>query len=301
MTARMESRMWKRLGAAAAVAGAACLLRSEYEKNHFAVEEETVVSPKIRREKKLVFITDVHDKEFGPGNGRLLDAIRREEPEGILVGGDLMVSKGEGSLDASFRLLEGLAAIGPVYYSLGNHELRLRQEREVYGDAYERLIRKAASLNIHMLRDKTLPLGEVDISGVDLSRCCYKKLFLEKPARMPEGYLERKLGAADRKRFQILLIHSPLYFAECRDWGADLSLAGHFHGGTIRLPLAGGLMTPQYQFFVPWCAGSFCQDGKRMVVGRGLGTHSINIRLNDRPQLLVIRLVPGKEQNGNFI
>lgn len=104
MTAGMESRMWKRLGAAAA-AGAVCLLRSEYEKNHFTVEEETVVSPKIRREKKLVFITDVHDKEFGPGNGRLLDAIRREGPEGILVGGDLMVSKGVGSLDASFRLL----------------------------------------------------------------------------------------------------------------------------------------------------------------------------------------------------
>lgn len=73
-----------------------------------------------------------------------------------------------------------------------------------------------------------------------------------------------------------------------------MTLAGHFHGGTIRIPGLGGLMTPQYQFFVPWCAGSFEKDGKRMLVGRGLGTHSIDIRLNDLPQVLVVRLLPGR-------
>ena len=88
-------------------------------------------------------------------------------------------------------------------------------------------------------------------------------------------------------------MHSPLYFHACRHWGADLTLAGHFHGGTIRIPGLGGVMTPQYQFFLPWCAGSFEQEGKWMAVGRGLGTHSINIRLNDMPQLLVVHLNAG--------
>lgn len=69
-----------------------------------------------------------------------------------------------------------------------------------------------------------------------------------------------------------------------------MTLAGHFHGGTIRIPGLGGVMTPQYQFFLPWCAGDFERDGKRMIVSRGLGTHSINIRLNNRPQLVLIRL-----------
>lgn len=290
--------MWR----LAAAAGMGCFLRSEYEKNHFTVEEETIHSPKIRREKKLVFLTDVHDKEFGPGNKLLLAAVRKVKPDGILLGGDLMVSKGKGSLDASFRLLEGLAPIAPVYYSMGNHEMRLRREQEVYGDAYQRLLQKADRLKVNVLRDRTLPLDEVDISGVDLPRTFYRKLLLEKPARMPWGYLEKKIGEPDKERFRILLIHSPLYFAECREWGADLTLSGHFHGGTVRLPLVGGLMTPQYQFFVPWCAGSFCQDGKWMIVGRGLGTHSVNIRLNDRPQLLVVRLVPGEGgRNGDFL
>ena len=59
--------------------------------------------------------------------------------------------------------------------------------------------------------------------------------------------------------------------------------------------LVGGVMTPQYQFFYPRCAGYFELPGKgreksRMIVGRGLGTHSINIRLNDKPQVVVVRL-----------
>ena len=112
---------------------------------------------------------------------------------------------------------------------------------------------------------------------------------------MPSDYIEKKAGKADPDHFQILLAHSPLYFDACAKWGADLTLSGHFHGGTIRLPGLGGVMTPQYQFFLPWCAGIFEKQGHYMAVSRGLGTHSINIRLNNRPQLLVIRICHPKE------
>ncbi len=279
---------------AVSAAGLGFILRSRYERGHFVVETCRVASPKIRREKKLVFITDVHDQEFGPGGAELLKAVREQRPDGILIGGDLMVAKkGRGGLDATFRLLEGLAGIGPVFYSLGNHESRLDREREVYGDRYDQLIKKAEELGVCLLIDRTVPFDEVDITGVELSRSYYKKLFLERPVKMPKGYLARKLGTPDPDRFQLLLIHSPMYFERCRQWGADLTLAGHFHGGTIRIPGLGGVMTPQYQFFVPWCAGCFEKDGKRMLVGRGLGTHSIDIRFNDLPQVLVVRLVPG--------
>lgn len=286
--------MWAAVAAGFLAAGAGCLIRSEYEKNHFVAEELRITSPKIYREKKLVFLTDVHDKEFGPSNERLLYAVRRLSPDAILIGGDLMVSKGRGRLDASFRLMKGLSDLAPVYYSLGNHEMRLREEREVYGSQFDRLLDKARQLGIHMLIDEKAALDEdTDVWGIDLPRVCYKKLFLEKPEKMPEGYLQQKLGRADGERFQILLMHSPLYFSEARQWGADLTLAGHFHGGTVRIPGLGGLMTPQYQFFLPWCAGTFLEEGRVMAVGRGLGTHSINIRFNDLPQLLSIRLAPG--------
>ncbi len=280
---------------AASAAGLGLLLRSRYEREHFVVEDSQILSPKIHKEKKLVFITDVHDKEFGPANVRLLRAVDGLRPDGILIGGDLMVAKeGKGSLDATFRLLEGLAGIGPVFYSLGNHEARLDRERDTYGDRYDQLLKKAEGLGVCLLIDRTVSFDEMDITGVALPRSFYKKLFLERPIKMPEGYLAQKLGSPDPDRFQLLLIHSPLYFERCRQWGADLTLSGHFHGGTIRIPGFGGLMTPQYQFFVPWCAGSFEKDGKRMLVGRGLGTHSIDIRLNDLPQVLAVRLMPGR-------
>ena len=80
-----------------------------------------------------------------------------------------------------------------------------------------------------------------------------------------------------------------MFFEEYAAWGADLTLSGHFHGGTIRLPLLGGLMTPQYQFFFPWCSGCFSdKNGRKLIAGRGLGTHSINIRFNNKPQVVVL-------------
>lgn len=285
--------MWKGLALGTAALGAGLLLRSEYEKNHFSVEELQIASPKIQREHRFIFITDVHDKEFGPGNGKLLQAICQIKPEGIFIGGDVMVSRGEGSLAATFVLLEGLVSIAPVYYALGNHESRLKLEREHYGDKYEQLLQKAGELGVAMLINRNLFLGgDLAVAGVCLSERYYQKLFLKKPLPMPESYLLARLGRAAGERYQILLMHSPLYFQACCQWGADLTLAGHFHGGTIRIPGLGGMMTPQYQFFLPWCAGDFQKDGKRMAVGRGLGTHSVNIRLNDKPQVLIVHLLP---------
>ena len=257
------------------------------------MEELAIDSPKIQKEHRFIFITDVHDKEFGPGNGRLFKAIRQINPEGIFIGGDVMVSREGTTLTSTFALLEGLVSIAPVYYALGNHESRMETERGNYGDKYEQLLQKAGELGVVMLIDQNLFLGkDLAVAGVRLSQRYYQKLFLKNPLPMPERYLCAKLGRAAKERYQILLMHSPLYFRTCRQWGVDLTLSGHFHGGTIRIPGLGGMMTPQYQFFLPWCAGNFQEDGKWMAVGRGLGTHSINIRLNDRPQVLVVHLLP---------
>ena len=108
---------------------------------------------------------------------------------------------------------------------------------------------------------------------------------------MKQGFVETVLGSPDPEKYSLLLAHSPMYFKQYAEWGADLTLSGHFHGGTIRLPLVGGVMTPQFQFFFPWCSGQHeGAHGRKMIVGRGLGTHSINIRFNDKPQVVVVDL-----------
>lgn len=275
--------------AAAGMVGAAALIRSEYERNQLVTEYYEIHSPKIKGNgKRIVFLTDLHDKEFGEENERLIQAIREIKPDAVLVGGDMMVVKGIGDLTVSLKLLRALAAEFPVYHANGNHELRLYQQRKIYGDKYLEYRKELKKAGVVYLSDSRIALDEdIELYGLNLKKEYYHPGY----PKMEVGYMKCALGNASLDKFTILLAHSPMFFQEYAEWGADLTLSGHFHGGTIRLPFVGGVMTPQYQFFFPWCAGQFhAENGKSMIVGRGLGTHSINVRLNDKPQVIVVNI-----------
>lgn len=284
--------MWLEAGVVAGAVGLVCLVRSEYEKKKLSTEEYMIASDKIHRDKTFVFLSDLHNNEFGTANEDLLAAIRGVKPDAVLIGGDMMVTKGKRNVEIPLALIRRLALDYPVYCGNGNHENRMVWERETYGCLYEEYRGCLEKMGVRYLADEGADWEEdVRISGVDLDRPFYDKALFQRLEPMSPGYLSGKLGRpVENGRYQILLAHTPLYFKEYGRWGADLTLAGHFHGGTIRIPGAGGVMTPQYQFFLPWCAGDFEENGKRMIVSRGLGTHSINIRLNNRPQLVVVRL-----------
>ncbi|GLC78001.1 metallophosphoesterase [Lacrimispora brassicae] len=279
--------MWFAAGVLCA-AGAGLYLRSEYEKEQLSIERTVLKSPKIKKDRTLVFLSDLHEHRFGAGNERLLAAVDEVAPDLVLVGGDMIISRGRAHTAAALELLEKLARRYPVFCGNGNHENRLLWERQVYGRAYEDYVSSLKRFGIKILENRTERYGEdLAVTGIDLEPGVYRKF---RPDHLTEEEIGEKAGKASRERFQILLCHSPLFFRPCRDWGADLTLSGHFHGGTIRLPYLGGVMTPQYQFFLPYCAGEFHSEERHMIVSRGLGTHSINIRLNNKPQLVVVDL-----------
>lgn len=285
-------KIWYQAAAAGAGLAAIGLARSRYERRHFVVERTMIRSPKIKQIHRIVFLSDLHDNEFGKGNQALLEAIRAEKPDLVLIGGDTMVVKpGAARLRVTGELLSGLSKLPcPVYYGNGNHEQRMQREQEVYGSLYSEFRQLLLETGVHYLSDETAFWGEdLAVSGLNIGRRFYRDLL---PEQMDRGYIRRRLGEADRNRFQILLAHSPLFLDAYAGWGADLTLAGHFHGGTIRLPFLGGVMTPQYQFFLPWCAGTFEKNGRYMIVSRGLGTHSINIRFRNKPQVVSVELRP---------
>ncbi len=282
------------LTAAACAAAAICLTRSEYEKKALSVEETTLYSNKVSKKRTFIFLSDLHENTFGQENKQLLQAIDQIHPDAILNGGDLIVTKGPHAKTAhALSLIKELTTRYPVYCAEGNHENRIDWEPEHYG-AEGKLYRNALKQDgaIYLKNDSAIFDKEIRITGLDLNKDFYQKALIHPVPSMSDRYIEEKVGPADTDHFQILLAHSPLYFASYADWGADLTLSGHFHGGTIRLPGLGGVMTPQYQFFLPWCAGIFEDQGHYMAVSRGLGTHSINIRLNNRPQLLVLHICP---------
>ena len=82
------------------------------------------------------------------------------------------------------------------------------------------------------------------------------------------------------------------YAKEYADWGADLTLCGHNHGGLIRIPGVGSLISPQFQWFPKYDAGSFEFDGKKVIVSRGLGTHTFHIRIFNRAELVFVVIKP---------
>ena len=237
------------LVAGAIAFGGGCLARSRYERDCLVTEEYRIVSEKIHGPgKTIVFLTDLHNKEFGDQNCRLLDAVRKVKPDAVLSGGDGMVAKkGNSDVEIPRKLLTELAKEFPVYCGNGNHECRLLWKSDIYGDTYENYRTTLENAGIHYLSNEAADLDrDIKIYGLDLPKSAY----LPRAGEIPEGLLKDAMGEPDPERFCILLAHSPLFFEEYADWGADLTLSGHFHGGTIRLPIVGGVMTPSISSFI---------------------------------------------------
>ena len=95
----------------------------------------------------------------------------------------------------------------------------------------------------------------------------------------------------DSDSYNILLSHNPRYFLTYVQWGADLTLSGHVHGGMVRIPFVGAVFSPDEGFFPKYDAGLYTEEsGKSIVVSRGLGSGSRGFRLFNRPDLVVITL-----------
>ena len=277
------------LGLAAGAAG--LCLRSHFERTHLSTDTYRLETDKLRKGTayRVVFLTDLHSNVFGRDNEPLLSAVRQAKPDLVLIGGDMMVCRQQNhSIEVALKLVRELAGEYPVCYGNGNHETRMYRKRQYYGSLYEELLEGLKKCGVTHLQDAWAdPLPGLRVYGVDIERPYYEKGHVPE---MPADYLAKRFGEPDRDRFNVLLAHTPMFFDVYAGWGADLTLSGHFHGGTIRLPFIGGLMTPQYQFFCPYCAGEFTKGSSKMIVGRGLGTHSINIRLGNMSQLVVAEI-----------
>ena len=130
----------------------------------------------------------------------------------------------------------------------------------------------------------------VEICGAQIDRVYYKR-FKAQP--MEQGYLAGILGKADESMYTILLAHNPDYFPQYAAWGADLVLSGHVHGGMMRLLILGGVVSPAFKFFPKYDGGIFKQGKSTMILSRGLGMHTIPIRIFNPGELISLIISPG--------
>lgn len=263
------------------------------DSNRFIVVEHTLTSDKIKKEINFVVLSDLHNKSYGEDNGKLLEAIGKIRPEAILVAGDMLTASPERDFSVAVGLMQKLAEKYPVYYGMGNHEYRLRIYPDTYGDMYERYMTALARAGVKPLVNahSFLEQYNIDICGLEIRKEYYKR-FRKQP--MEKEYLKKLLGWPKKDAFQILLAHNPVYFQQYAGWGADLVLSGHVHGGVVRLPFFGGVISPGFRLFPKYDGGVFHERGSTMVLSRGLGSHTIPVRLNNPGELIALHLCPAE-------
>jgi len=231
---------------------------------------------------RILHISDLHNKNF---YGRLCDKIEDINPDIIVITGDL-IDRRRTNTPVAAELVKNMAKMVPVYYASGNHE----QLSGRYSEIRDTLI----ELNVNVLDNSCILLNKngdvISIGGIiDPSVNFSNKNY--NPKRNT-SYVKSSIKEAveDKKLFNILLSHRPEYFDVYEEEKVDLVFSGHAHGGQIRIPFLGGVLSPDQGFFPEYSEGMHSPGETTMVVSRGLGNSLFPFRVFNRPELVVVTL-----------
>ncbi len=237
---------------------------------------------------RVLHLSDLHSKTFGEMNGNLISSCEACRPDMIFFTGDL-ISRDENRsfFDAKLFLFEKLTAICDVYFVLGNHEQDNPANCKYICTRLERL-------GVKILKNKSSYIcrngDRIKVTGLRPSvKCYHTQNGFCNLLPIDCEYVTRLVGECDRDEFNILLSHNPFGFEGYAQWGADLVFSGHCHGGVIRLPLLGGLLSPERRFFPKYTKGTYFYDSSKMVVSAGLG----KFRVNNPAEIVVCTLTKG--------
>ncbi len=273
------------------------ILWQRWELGKFEVTHYAVPSAKIKSPVSVAVISDLHGFSYGEQNHRLLEETAKINPKAIFIPGDLLVSKYPRTYASALETLAKLVKIAPVYYSYGNHESRLREEECVNHELFGQYMRDVRALGVTVMGTETrsISLGEnqVMLSALELELDYYEKGSI---APMEASYMQGHLPLVEPEKFQVLLAHNPAYAEHYARWGADVTFCGHNHGGLVRIPGIGSLVSPQWTLFPKYDAGKFEISGRSVIVSRGLGTHTFHVRVFNRAELLAVEFQPKRQQ-----
>ena len=225
---------------------------------------------------RIAVISDLHGKEFGEDNEKLIDFVRDLEPDLIAVTGDLIHDQDQMAMVRP--VAKGLASIAPTYYVTGNHEWAagvVPQLKELLDQCGITVL----SNEYVMLTeggDQIALLGAEDSNGY--------------ADQMTVGELANQVRQEQGDVYTILLSHRNNHYDQYQQARVDLTLAGHAHGGLIRLPTTDGLIGPKRELWPQYTAGLYDLSYGQMVVSRGLGNQFPCFRLFNRPDVPLVVL-----------
>lgn len=269
----MKSRLWRRIAIMVLISGLVILF-FYFQKYSLVVKRYTVVVPHLPEDFHdftILHLSDLHNKEFGRDQRRLVDLINREDFDLVAVTGDL-IDKRNPKSEPAIKLLTNLRE-KPIYFVPGNHEwwagFQMRPE--------------LADLGVKILENSSEKIVRgnsfIWLLGVD-------------DPYLKRDRLELAVQNVDDLTPKILLAHAPDIYQTAVDHQMDLVLVGHTHGGQVRIPFIGAVIIPGQGLFPEFDYGRFTSQKTTMIINGGLGESGLPIRLNIRPEIVLIKLVP---------
>jgi len=249
----------------------------------------TVDSDKISASIRIALLTDLHSCRYGENQKNLIEAVQKQNPDIVLLGGDIFDDKVPHK-NAELTVKQ-LAEQYPCYYVTGNHEYWSREVGTI--------------LDIIKGYDVTVLSGECDtveikgqfinICGVDdpdVTVYLAEGVSIGKQLASAEKAAQETEQTAGKEVFTILLSHRPELFETYQNYDFDLVLSGHAHGGQWRIPgLLNGLFAPDQGLFPEYAGGRYAYADGTMIVSRGLARESTPVpRIFNRPELVVVEV-----------
>ena len=239
---------------------------------------------------KIVQLSDFHSEGYRDTTERLIDKVKNINPDIIVMTGD-MVSWDMEDIEEVKILIKSLSKVYPIYYIDGNHEHLAEILRP---GKYVAFIEFMKELGVTTIKNDYIEIYKGDKSinlyGINLPLDGATGLYVNK-FQLEKNYVEKTLPEANEEKFNILLAHTPTFIKQYSQWGADLVLCGHMHGGIVRIPFTNiGLLSPERTIFPKYAAGKFKVNGSIMIVNRGIGGSSFDLRLFNNPEITVITL-----------
>ena len=235
--------------------------------NYHLVTTEYKVDLGMTQDFTIVQVSDLHNQVFGVDSSILIDEIKKADPDMIVITGDI-VDKTHTSYGIALSFVEKAVGICPVYYVTGNHEVWLD------GPEAEEFFAQMKGMGVIFLDDDYIETSSYVLAGI-----------ADKSLDSFDAY-----PAFDDSKPVIMFAHEPQYYSLYQSLGADLVLCGHYHGGQMIIPGVGGFMSPEFEFFPKPYEGVTDYSGMQLVLSRGLGNSIFPVRINNYPELVVIKV-----------
>lgn len=250
-----------------------------------------IKSGKITSNVRIVQLSDLHNSTFAENNVELVESVKNQSPDIILITGDLLNS-GEEDTSIAIDLISELSEICPVYISNGNHEAEFEEQYDI---ELNTLYEEAGGIVLEReYEDIDINGQQIRIAGIYGN--CLPPSYLE-TGEADEGECDFLYAVQNTENYTILMCHNPVCWLvtdALNEWNIDCVFSGHVHGGEVIIPFLGGLYAPDLGWFPGRLQGLYySEDGsKTLILSRGLGTTEIIPRFNNRPEVVVVDVVP---------